>query len=154
MRYGNGRACWEPGPRLVRRSRSRPIRRTAPACRRFHVVPKEALVSSLLHRSFETAARPSRRARCALLRVRARPPLGEVMARRRINHHPHPEEHRAAMRLEGWPDGGYFLAAANSVAGPSQPMTKSAIWPLFLSIISMWLLPLMPAAGRSTDLAG
>src|SRR6266516_5225911 len=36
---------------------------------------------------------------------------------------------------------------------PSQPMIRSAICRLFLSIISMWLLPLWPASGSSRNLA-
>src|ERR1700722_3876625 len=45
------------------------------------------------------------------------------------------------------------LLALASVAGPSQPMIRSAIWRLFLSIIIMWLLPLMPSPGRYRNLA-
>jgi len=46
----------------------------------------------------------------------------------------------------------YFFVVA-AVAGPSQPMIRSATWMLFLSIISIWLLPLMPSAGRYRNLA-
>src|SRR6201987_1643444 len=39
------------------------------------------------------------------------------------------------------------------MSSPSQAMIRSAISRLFLSIISMWLLPLWPASGSSRNLA-
>ena len=51
---------------------------------------------------------------------------------------------------KGRPYGIYycFFAPASSGAALIQLMIRSAICRLFLSIISMWLLPLMPSAGR------
>src|SRR5499426_2911846 len=54
--------------------------------------------------------------------------------------------------------GGYVsnarrLNKSAATLSPSHPMIRSAISRLFLSIISMWLLPLWPASGSSRNLA-
>src|SRR5262249_18249742 len=51
-------------------------------------------------------------------------------------------------------EGGWWKRAQRAAAlSPSQPMIRSATARLFLSIISMWVLPLWPASGSSRNLA-
>src|SRR5215510_7692588 len=49
-----------------------------------------------------------------------------------------------------WQQASHYRAATFS---PTHPMIRSAICKLFLSIISMWLLPLWPASGSSRNFA-
>src|SRR5262245_58634553 len=59
----------------------------------------------------------------------------------------------AAPRIADRGNIPYLCSYLVATLSPSQPVIRSAICRLFLSIISMWLLPVWPTSGSSRNLA-